>query len=126
MGGPTEPEDDRGESLPPPHAGQRSEIHDAHGVHPGGQTGFAAGPFALPPASLPAGEGDEQSPGPASGRVLGGAANAIPVSPRSGGRTQVTALPPETAEVPVCHHRVAAGGFVASRNPPHHAQTRRW
>src|SRR5204863_6746754 len=119
------PEDDRGASLPPPHAGQRPEIHDAHGVHPGGQTGLAAGPFALPPAPLPAGKGDEQPPGPAPGGVLGGAADAIPVSPSPGGRTQVTALPPETAAVPVRHHRAAAGGPVASRDPPHHTQARR-
>src|SRR5262245_2788159 len=105
MGEPAEPEDDRGASLPPPHAGQRPEVHDAHGVHPGGQAGLATGPFPLPPGSLPAGERDEQSPGPAAGGILAGAANTIPVSARPGGRTQVTPTPPAAAAVPMRHHR---------------------
>src|SRR5262245_34864747 len=126
MGEPPEPEDDRGASLPPSHAGQRPEVHDAHGVHPGGQDGLAADPLPLPPGSLPTGERDEQPPGPAAEGILGRAANAIPVPTRPGGRTQVTPTPPPTAEIPVRHHRVTAGGPVASRDPPHHTQARRW
>src|SRR3712207_1754690 len=37
MGEPAGPDNDRGASLSPPHAGQRPEVHDAHGVHPGGK-----------------------------------------------------------------------------------------
>src|SRR5436309_14151496 len=100
MGEPAGPEDDRGASLPPPHAGQRPEVHDAHGVHPGGQDGLAVGPLPLPPGTLPPGEGDEQPPGPASGDVLAGAARTIPLSTGSGGCTQVAPLPPAAAEIP--------------------------
>src|SRR5438874_716105 len=101
MGEPTEPQDDRGASLSPSHAGQRPEVHDAHGVHSGGQDGLAVGPRSLPPSAFPSGEGDEQSSGPATASVLAGATRTIPVSPSSGGRTQAPALSPAAAEVPV-------------------------
>src|SRR3954447_5798824 len=122
MGEPPESEDERGTSPSPPHADQRSEVHDAYGVHPDGQTGLAVGPLSLPQAPTSAGEGDEQSPGPATEGVLGGAADPVVASTRPGGRAQVTAIPPGATELPMRHHRVAAGGSVAGRDPPHHSQ----
>ena len=75
---------------------------------------------------LPQGPGDEQPPGPAAGGILGRAANTSLVSARPGGRTPVTALPAAAPELPVRHHRAAAGGPGAGRHPPHHAQAGGW
>src|ERR1700738_840046 len=105
MGEPPEPENDSGTSLPPFDAGQRPTIQHAHGVHPGGQTGHAADSFPLPPRAFPAGQRDEQSPGPATASVLGGAADSILVSTSTGGCTQVTALPAGAPAVSLCPHR---------------------
>src|SRR5215469_14493181 len=126
MGKPPEPENDSGTSLPPSHAGQWPTIQYAHGVHPGGQTGHAFVPFPIPPRAFPAGQRDEQSPGPTLEDVLGGTAETIAVSTNHGGCTQATTLPTGKAEVSLCHHRLSVGGLVASGNAPHHSQARRW
>src|SRR4051794_442789 len=93
MGEPPEPENDSRTSLPPSHAGQRPTIQHAHGVHPGGQDGHAAGSFPLPPSAFPAGQRDEQSPRPTLAGILGGATDTSLVSTNDGGRTQVAVLP---------------------------------
>src|SRR5215207_2493808 len=92
---------DGGSSLPPAHAGQRPPVQHAHGVHPTGQAGHAVGSHAVPPGSVPAGQGDEQSAGPATDGILGGTAGAITPSP-SGSRWQPpTAVLAATSTEPV-------------------------
>src|SRR5665213_1517780 len=126
MGGPTKRKDDTEQSLPQAHTGERTEIHDAHGVHSGGQNGNSPFAFPFPPTPLSTGQGHEQPAGPEAGGLLGKSANTSLVPQSHSRRSQTAAVSPQTSTIPVRHHRPTVGGYIRNRHSSDCPATSRW